>query len=139
METSGDDSSSKQELTAHETGELGEVINEILNVLFNEASKKTSEHGLKISFSEKIKLDMAQRLMKMAEKYNGPTKFAKMIDSSNAAVPALTRIFGEQALISRLPPKAKDERIVALLDKAGATELSTLIRKAMGGPAPQKT
>lgn len=126
-----------KDMQPHEIHELNDVINEILNVLFNEAAKKTGDRGVKVSFAEKIKVDMAQRIMKMAEKYNGPVKFAKLVDSSNAAIPALTRIFGEQAMTRHIPPRAKDERILALLDKAGASELVGLVRKSMDGSTPK--
>ncbi len=126
----------EQKLTAQERGDLNEVLGEILEILFAEAdeqiAERTGKPGARIPYSDRIKIDLASKILALTKRYDAEARFGKFVECSNVIIPCLTKLFGAQRIASKLPPRARDERLVALCDKAGASELSALIRGSMG-------
>lgn len=127
-----------QALTAQETGELAGIIGEVLDILFDEANAQIAARvgrpDARIPYSDRIKIDLAAKILALSKRHGAQARFTKIVDSSNALVPCLTRLFGAERISGRLPPRARDERVVRLCEKAGATELAALIR---GSTAPE--
>jgi hypothetical protein len=47
------------------------------------------------------------------------------------SLPALTKVFGRQALVDVLPPEAKNNRIATIAEELEANRISSLIREAL--------
>lgn len=125
-----------EKLTPRDEEVLNQLLNEAVHALVDEAkekiSAKTGIEGGKLSFADKLKIDMADRALTMSARYGVHAKAQKLVDISNKTVPALTSIFGEQALVDNLPPQIKTEEAADILERAGATEVLALVRKAIG-------
>lgn len=118
-----------------DTAQLTEIFNEILEAVFTEAAEavqnRTGADVSKIRYADKIKIDIAKKVFDLSKKYNAETHFDKLVDCSNTIIPLVTRLFGEDKVLGRLPPHVKNEQVVGLLDKAGAREVSALLRKTL--------
>lgn len=129
-----------EDLTPQDEEVLNELINEAIHALFEKAQEKinakTGIDGKRLSAANRAKLHASELALKMAERYTAHAKAQRLVDISNKALPTLTSIFGEQAVIEGLPPRLKNEKTADLCTRAGATELSSVIRKAIAPPTP---
>lgn len=114
------------------------VLDRVMRVVEDRIEGKADEHGMtvQISMPEKAKIRSANLILNMARNYSPEAKLKKFVDGSNKILPHLTRIFNEQAMLNAIPPEAKDEEVLALCDKAGATAIAGLIRKSMQQATP---
>lgn len=113
------------------------IIDEVLETVFSQAAdaieKKTGADVSKIRYADRIKIDLARHGFDLCRKYNAASGLSRVLDISNTMVPLAVRLFGEERTLDRLPPHLKTEQVAGLLEQAGATALSGLIRK---GQAP---
>lgn len=59
------------------------------------------------------------------------TKARRLMAYTESMVPALTKTFGEQALVDSLPERARNENVATMVENLGSTRVAALVRKAL--------
>ena len=84
-----------QKLTPEEQGDLNEVLGEILEILFAEANEQIAERtgkpGARIPYSDRIKIDLASKILALTKRYDAEAKFGKFVECSNVIIPCLDK------------------------------------------------
>ena len=104
------------------------------NVLSNSGMSKEEAYDAyvkSLSTTEKASLAVSQMKLQFAKSAAPETKAKRIVEFCDKAVPGLTKVFGEQALIDGFPESAKTEHIADLTEQLGGSNIANLIRKTL--------
>lgn len=84
-----------------------------------------------LSVGEKAALMAAKLKLEFAKNADPETKARRIVDFCDKAVPSLTKVFGEQALIDAFPENGRSQHMVDLTTELGGKHIPALIRKTL--------
>jgi hypothetical protein len=85
----------------------------------------------KLSWGEKMRIGSAKLAYEFAKNADPNTKAEKLVQYCEAVVPALTRTFGEAAVIKALPVDARTQEVCDICEQLGGRQTAALIRKSL--------
>lgn len=128
-------SGSAQPMNAQEVENINQVVDELMRLLIADIDQRLGAKGVDVGMFEKVKIKGVRLALNTVQKYsaqfNAEAKMDRFVAATNDALPTLTKIFGEQTILAKIPPEYRTEEIAVLSDKAGATELAALLRRGM--------
>lgn len=128
-------------LKPHEVDNTTAVIDELMKIAIGALDKRLNERGFKTAPMDNLKLRGAKKglefVQRHAARFNAEARLDHFVAATNKSLPTLVEVFGEQALADEIRPHITEpQKIITLLDAAGATEAANLVRKWTAAPAP---
>lgn len=85
----------------------------------------------KLSFAERIRIGSAKLSYEFSDKADPRGRAEKLVTFCETALPALSRVFGEAALIKAVPKEAHDQELISVCEQLGGKGVVALLRRAM--------
>lgn len=104
------------------------------NVLSNSGMTREEAYDAYVKSLSKMEMAglAASKLKLQFSKSAAPeTKAKRIVEFCDKAVPGLTKVFGEQALVDGFPESAKTEHMADLTEQLGGSKIANLIRKSL--------